>query len=120
MLSEKAISGLLNASPEKRYKSFLNTIVDIEELWFMRLESEHREAGKEGLYAALWPCEEVLRGYNIKNENPTTMEIHEFLQLCKEQDKTIHFVVFPTDKDSWVVTCEQLYQDIIEHLEEIE
>ena len=59
VLSEKAIEGLINASPEKRYKSFLNTVTDLEMIWIMPLVDEDDDSKTKNIYAVLWPCKEL-------------------------------------------------------------
>lgn len=121
MLSEKAINGLIKASPEKRYKNFLNTVTDLEEVWLLYSENGYATADFDGfIHILLWPQKEFCK-YNIsKDKKPCSLEIHEFLEKCKDLDNSIRFMVFPTDINSYVVTAEQLCSDITEHLEEIE
>lgn len=35
MKNDKEFLGILNASPEKRYKNFISTVADYEEVWLL-------------------------------------------------------------------------------------
>ena len=121
MLNEKAINGLTKASPEKRYKNFLNTVTDLEEVWLLSSKNGYATVEFDGfIHILLWPQKEFCKCVFSEDEKPCSFEIHEFLEKCKNLDNSIRFMVFPTEVDSYVVTAEQLYSDIAEHLEEIE
>lgn len=121
MLTEKAFNGLIKASPEKRYKNFLNTVADLEEVWLLYSEDGYVTIDFDGfIHILLWPQKEFCECFMSENEKPLSIETHEFLEKCKDLDSTIRFMVFPTDINSYVVTAKQLYSDITEHLEEIE
>ncbi len=57
--------------------------------------------------------------YTLGNDKPVSIEIHKFLEKCKTLDKSIRFMVFPTDVDTYVVTADRLREDIQEHLDEL-
>ena len=54
------------------------------------------------------------------NEEVTSIEIHRFLEQCEKTEDNIRFMVFPTDKDSYVATAEKLINDISASLDEVE
>lgn len=121
MLTEKAIIGLMKAPAEKRYKSFLNTVTDIEEVWFLCSTNGYATFDAEGfVHVLIWPRKEFAQHFISDGENAVSMEIHEFLEKCKSLDDSVRFMVFPTDLDSYVVTTHQLCHDIQEYLEELE
>ena len=72
------------------------------------------------VHILLWPQKEFCKYVMSEGEKPCSLEIHEFLEKCKDLNDSIRFMVFPTNIDSYVVTAKQLYTDITEHLEEIE
>lgn len=118
MLSEKAIKGLISATPEKRYKSFLNTVTDTETVWVGSPKSQDYTTGEDGFsYIPLWPQQEFVISY-VETHYP--IEIHDFVEKCIELDDTTRFSVFPTENNTYIVTAKKLCQDIIKHLEELE
>lgn len=120
-MKDKKRNGLQNASPEKRYKSFLNTVADQETVWLLHSNEGYATYDIDGVvYVLIWPEKEYCEFMLEKNEVPVSMEIHSFLDNCRLLDSTISFMVFPTEKDSFVVSREQLCVDIEEHLSEIE
>ena len=121
MLNKKAIDGLTKASPEKRYRSFLNTVTDLEAVWLLLSEDGYATFDADGFtHVLVWPREEFCRFPLSENDKPVSIEIHKFLEKCKTLDKSIRFMVFPTDVDTYVVTADQLREDIQEHLDELE
>ena len=121
MKNQKAFLGLRNASPEKRYKSFLNTVVDREQVWLINSEKGFVTINNDGVvYVLIWPRAEYSDYIILEDEKPFSMEIHAFLKKCHNMEENAHFMVFPTERDAYVVTAGQLYSDIKEHLEEVE
>ena len=57
-----------------------------------------------------------------KEDTPVEMDIHEFCERCEEMmnEENIRFMVFPTDKDAWIVSTEGLLNDLTEELERVE
>ncbi len=121
MLTEKAKRGLENASPEKRYKSFLNMVVDSEEVWLLNSEDGYAVYEIDGTeHLMIWPHKEFCMDFMENGEQPEAIEIHEFLDNCYGEDSPTHFMVFPTRADCYVVTTEKLCEDIEEYLDEVE
>ena len=121
MLNKNAIEGLINSTPEKRYKSFLNTVTDLEEVWLLCSNEGYATFDEDGfINVLLWPQKEFCDYFISNNEEAVSIEIHDFLEKCKELDDTIRFMIFPTNVDSYVVTIEKLCLDIQEHLDELE
>lgn len=117
----KKFLGLQNASPEKRYKSFINTVTDREEVWLLLSEAGYVTFAADGIiYLFIWPEKEFCEILQTEGDIPIAIEIHDFLNKCKKLDRSIKFMVFPTEKDTYVVSSEQLCADIEEHLEELE
>lgn len=121
MLNPKAIEGLIKSSPEKRYRNFLNTVTDLEEVWLLCSEEGYATYDMDGIiHVLIWPRKEFCECFRSIDEKVVSIEIHDFLKYCKEIDNNIHFMVFPTNNDTYIVTLDQLYVDIMEHLDEIE
>ena len=119
-MNERYFRGILEASPEKRYKSFLNKVVDLEQVWIGVPKGVCEDSKNADNYIVLWPLEEFSKENKLSIACVEPMEIHDFLDAYQELGKTKQFMVFPTDRDAYMVTWERLYNDIVEHLEEIE
>lgn len=121
MLSDAAIQGLLHAPPEKRYKSFLNTVADLQEIWLLVTKEGYATLDSDGFINVLvWPREEICSIYKSDSEEAVSMEVHSFIEKCKDLEDDIRFMVFPTDENTIIVTAQQLCKDIEDHLLEIE
>lgn len=121
MLNEKAIEGIMKAPPEKRYKSFLNTVADLEEVWFLSSKDGFATFDANDVkYVLIWPREEFCKYLISEGEKPSSMEIHEFLKKCVNLKASVRFMVFPTKLDSFVTTAEKLCMDIRACLDEVE
>ena len=106
-MNEKQLQGLMKASPEKRYKSFLTTVVDLEEVWLLSSEEGYATFDADGfIHLLIWPRKEFAELFKGNDEEVISMEIHEF--------------VFPTNDNSYVVDAEKLMDDINACLEEVE
>lgn len=120
MLNEKAIKGLLGAAPEKRYKSFLNTVTDLEEVFVgLAIDKQVFVTNDEGL-TLLWPYKEFCELMLSSNQIPKAIEIHDFLEYCRSLEDSAMFSIFPTNENSYIVSAKQLILDIQEHLDELE
>ena len=121
-MNSKQYEGLIKASPEKRYKSFLNTVADEGEIWFLASEEGNATIEIDGtIYLLVWPREEFCSSMIYdEDEKAVFMDIYEFLEECRHIDENIEFMVFSTEEDTYVVTRERLIIDILEHLEEVE
>lgn len=120
MLNKKAIEGLLKTTPEKRYKSFLNTVADREEIWVLISTDKKTLAVSEDGYILLWPYKEFCELMLSPNLNPQTIEVHDFLEQYITLGNSTGFSIFPTNENSYIVSAEQLCMDIQEHLDELE
>ncbi len=120
MLNKKAIKGLLESPPQKRYRSFLNTVADLEKV-FAGLEIGKKVfvTNNDGAIL-LWPYKEFCELMLSSNQLPHEIEIHDFLKYCSSLDNSTMFSIFPTSADSYTVSAEQLILDIQEHLDEVE
>lgn len=120
-MNEKQFLGMMNASPEKRYKSFLTAAADLEEVWLLSSEDGYATADIEGnIHLMIWPHKEFAEAFQEENEEIISMEVHEFVEMCETSEEDMRFMVFPTDKDCYIVDAEQLINDIRESLEEVE
>ena len=120
-VNNKKKNGLQNAPAEKRYKSFLNTVADQETVWLLQAENGYATFDLDDtIHLLVWPSQEFCEFLMEDDEIPVAIEVHEFLELCKSLTYSIKFMVFPTEKDSFVVTVDQLCFDIEEHLAEVE
>lgn len=120
-MNSKKYYGLRNAPAAKRYKSFLNSVVDQEEVWLLQAEDGYATVDLDDtIYLMVWPAQEFCAFIQEEGEFPVAIEIHDFLEKCRDVDQSIKIMVFPTEKDSYIVTANQLCIDIEEYLAEVE
>ena len=120
-MNERGLNGLLNTSPEKRYKSFLTTVADLEEVWLLSSDEGYATFDEDNyIHLLIWPRKEFAEMFKEDDEKVISIEVHKFIEQCEAVDENVRFMVFPTDKDSYVVTTENLINDINDYLDEIE
>lgn len=122
MNNDKRFEGLWNATAEKRYNHFLTYTVDCESAWLLANEEGFATIDVDGyIHLLVWPSREFAEAYS-KEDTPVEMDIHEFCERCEEMvnDENIRFMVFPTDKDAWIVSTEGLLNDLTEELGRVE
>ena len=122
MKNDKRFKGLWNASAEKRYKHFVTHTVDFESVWLLSNDDGYATIDVDGyIHLLVWPSKEFAEKYN-KEDTPVEMDIHEFCERCESMinEETIRFMVFPTDKDVWIISTEDLLNDLTEELELVE
>lgn len=120
-MNAKQFNGIVNASPEKRYRNFLSTVTDREEIWFAECDGEQVTLDVDGYVNMLvWPQKEFCVFHLGPDDVPTSMEIHDFMESCRELDESVRFMVFPTDANCYVVSTKKLLKDLQAYLDEIE
>ena len=120
-MKDTAIQGLLHASPEKRYKSFLNTVADRQDVWLLFSEEGYATLDLDGfVHVLVWPRKEFCSLYQSDAEKAVAMEVHDFIEKCEELEESVRFMVFPTNENCYIVTAQQLREDLQIHLEELE
>ena len=119
-MKPEQFSGLMKASPEKRYKSFLTTVADLEDVWMLASEDGYATLELDGyIHLLIWPRREFAEAFQQEDEI-ISMDVHVFLEQCKELTEDIRFMVFPTDDNAYVVDPERLISDLCEYLDEVE
>lgn len=105
----KRIDGIWNSAPHKRYKTFIVTSADQEQVFVHK-----------GDKWSVWP-EEVFALRNFPNNVIECLDVHEF---CEELSKEGHCVqnisVFPTEVNTTMVEADILLRDLLEELGRIE
>ena len=73
------------------------------------------------IHLLVWPEKEFAVAFS-KEDTPIEMAIHEFCELCENimGEGNVRFMVFPTDKDAWIISVEELLNDLTEELERVE
>ncbi len=122
VMNKKHFDGLFNSSSEKRYKSFLNTSADSGEVWLLSAPDGYAtfENGNNGIFILVWPNREFCEYFKQEDETPEAVEIHDFLKRAEKLENNIRFMVFPNDKDGYVVSREKIMFDIQNCLDEVE
>lgn len=120
--NQKRILGIINAPSNKRYKNFINTVVDFEEVWLLDGGDGYCtfDVGTE-VNIIVYPTKEIA-SFFCEGATPIAIEIHEFCEECKKliNEENIGFAVFPNNSNAVKVSAETLYEDLLAALEEIE
>lgn len=120
MRKNREFLGILNASPEKRYKNFVSTVADFEEVWLLESIEGYATVDKDDIiYLLVWPKKEFAEKFK-NGDHPVAVEVHEFCERCKKIEDNIKFMVFPNGNDTCIVDADTILNDILEKLEEIE
>lgn len=72
------------------------------------------------IHLMVWPHKEFAEAFRENDEEVVSMEIHEFVEKCETLAENMRFMVFPTDKNAYIVDAEKLIDDINACLEEVE
>ena len=124
-MNDKRFYGLLSASTEKRYKSFITTIADKERVYLLKNSDGYATIDMEDIVGLIvYPEKEYADYFKSQEEDESveTLSTKEFLNRCKDiidQDK-IMFAVFPTEKNCYFAPVEKVYYDLLNELELIE
>lgn len=107
------INGILSASPEKRYKNFISTIVDREEVWVLSSTEGYVTSEIEGkIHLLVWP-EKAFANKFAKNDVVTSIEVHDFCNRCEEAIySNISFLVFYNGENAYCVDGQKMLNDI--------
>lgn len=119
---EKRFEGIWNASAEKRYKHFKSYVADQGSVWVLSNQDGFTTIDLEGYINLLvWPSKEFAVAFDAE-ETPVEIEVHDFCQRCEAmiEQSEIRFMVFPNDKDTYIVETEELLNDILDELDLIE
>ena len=103
-------------------KTLFTYTVDYESAWLLANDNGFATIDVDGyIHLLVQPAKEFAVAYN-KEDTPVEMEIHEFCERCEKMinDDNIRFMIFPTDKDAWVISTESLLNDLTEELERVE
>jgi hypothetical protein len=116
------LHGILNASPEKRYKNFISTVVDLEEVWVLSSEDGYATWDEgEIVRLIVFPTHDSAVLFS-ENDVPESIEIHDFISRCTRAaaDDKFGFMVYPNGINSYVVSTDRMIQDLMDELELIE
>ncbi len=114
--------GIWNATAKKRYKHFINYVADEGSVWLLSNREGFTTIDIDGfIHLLVWPMKEFALAFD-DTESPVEVEIHDFCDRCEEllEQENVRFMVFPTNKDTFVVETSKLLDDIIEQLDLIE
>lgn len=108
------LNGVLNASPEKRYKNFISTVVDQEQVWALSSEAGYATWDEDEIIRLIvYPTLDAAKLF-AGSDKPTAIEVHDFLSRCKAYMKNdrFGFMVYPNGSDAFIVSTEQMVNDI--------
>ena len=121
MIQMNRIEGLLSASPEKRYRNFIGTVVDREEVWLLSSEDGYATYDDENYTNLLVWSEKQFAEMFADGDNAIPIGIHDFCERCKEMlDDNIGFLVFYNGKDAYWADANRILNDIQEELSLVE
>ena len=118
-------NGLLNATSEKRYKHFLSIASDSECVWMADCGNDNLlspELGGIPHYCA-W-SEKEFAEYYINSMLPdldceiVSIEVHSFCEMLRNNN--VMFMIFPTENNAWIVSSDELCQNLEYELARIE
>ena len=112
------LRGVMNASAEKRYKNFITTVADYEQVWVLDNEEGYATIDQDGFVSLIvYPKEEDAEFF-AKGDIPTPIDIDDFMDRCQEslEDPYFRFAVYPTDEDVLIVSTSQMIEDLEEEL----
>lgn len=112
---------LLNTTPEKRYKNFISTVADREEIWMLSNNHGFTSFDDDFINLLVWPLKEYAEMYQ-KDDSPISIEIHDFCDRLNNisHSDDVRFMVFPNNVDAFVVEPAKLLCDITSELNKIE
>lgn len=119
---KKRFEGLWNASPAKRYKHFKTYVADWGSVWMLSNDEGFSTIDIDGyIHLLVWPSKEFAVAFD-EEERPIEIEVHDFCKRCIDiiDQDNIRFMVFPTDKDTFIVETEELLNDVLEELSRVE
>lgn len=108
------LNGVLNASPEKRYKNFISTVVDQEQVWVLSSEAGYATWDEDDIIRLIvYPTLDAAKLF-AGSDTPAAIEVHDFLSRCKTYMKNDHFgfMVYPNGSDAFIVSTEQMVDDL--------
>ena len=108
--------GLMKAHPKKRYKSFVTSVADCEEVWTDASFSEAETTVEEMI--SVWPEKEFAQAACTQRE-AVMIEVHDFCRILQNNPHVV-VRVFPNGIDYFDTDAEKLLLDIESELELIE
>ena len=118
-------NGLLRATSEKRYRHFLSIVADSECVWMVDCGDDNLLSPEiNGVAHFLAWSEREFAEYYLDKMLPdleceiVSIEIRDFCEMLS--NNRIMFMIFPTDENAWIVTSDDLYQNIAYELARIE
>lgn len=113
--------GIIKAGPEKRYKNFIATVADLEEVWMLSSNDGFASFDDDNINLLVFPTKEYAEKFS-DGEVPIAIDVHDFCNRCSScnPEEKIRFMVFPNGKDAFVVDVEKMLYDISAELDKIE
>ena len=118
----KKLNGVLNSTTAKRYKSFITTIADTEEVWLLRNKRGYATIDADGyINLIVFPDKEFAEWYrdrNFKKDQLECLDVHTFLERCNDllSQEEVRFLVSPNDSNGYIVAADKIIDDLTEEL----
>lgn len=118
-MNREQIEMLMNSVPEKRYRSFISSVAQGNDIWYLfGSDSGFTHFDDDGfINVPLWAYSEFSDYFKTllgdeTDAKPHSHTVDEFFAMADALDDYVRFVVFPTSKDGYVVSCKQLCEDL--------
>lgn len=122
----KKLDGILNSTTAKRYKNFITTIADTEEVWLLRSSRGYATMDADGYINLLvFPDKEFAEWYRdcyFKKDQLECLDVNTFLERCNDllSQEEVRFLVSPNDSNGYIVAADKIIDDLTEELDRVE
>lgn len=109
-MNQFEFEGLLKAAPQKRYRHFVTTAADREQVWLYK--------GEPWCVWAEWE----FAAHMVSKEKMAQVDVHDFCEelLLEVEAQEMPISVFPNGTDSQIVSAGELREALLEELDRIE
>lgn len=116
------LHGIMNAAPEKRYKNFISSAADNEEVWVLDNGEGYATLDQDGYISLIvYPSQEAASVF-CEGDEVVSIEVHDFVDNCEKnlEDPSFRFAVYPNGTDVFIVSTQQMLEDLLEELDLME
>lgn len=111
------IAKILKSSANDRYRHFIKTIIETQQVWFLEYEDAYTMFKNEegGVDLLVWQDKKMAEEFAVEGEVAVSISFEEFCAQCRSYvgSKEVMLMVCPTgDEDVLIVNMEQMLNDI--------